>query len=81
LILYLIGKIGADGATYKAWTFSGPGVANITMPQRLTSSNMAVGSRRQWGFSPPMKFTIAFFSPDRAGLTHYMPIQADDDAV
>jgi len=36
LILYLIGQIGADGATYKALEFGGKALARITMSQRLT---------------------------------------------
>ena len=42
LILYLIGQIRADGATYKALEFSGEALARMTMPQRLTMANMAV---------------------------------------
>ncbi len=42
LILYLIGKLGADGATYKALEFSGPTIEKMAMNDRFTLSNMAV---------------------------------------
>jgi 3-isopropylmalate/(R)-2-methylmalate dehydratase large subunit len=80
LILYLIGKIGADGATYKALEFSGPGVANITMPQRLTVSNMAVEAGAKVGIFPADEVTMRFLT-EQGRADHYMPVQADDDAV
>jgi len=42
VILYLIGKIGVDGALYQSLEFSGPGLADLTMADRLTISNMAI---------------------------------------
>jgi 3-isopropylmalate/(R)-2-methylmalate dehydratase large subunit len=42
IILHLIGKIGAAGATYKALEYTGDTIENLEMPGRLTIGNMAV---------------------------------------
>jgi 3-isopropylmalate/(R)-2-methylmalate dehydratase large subunit len=42
LVLSLIGRLGADGATYKALEFSGEGAAAISNAGRFTICNMAV---------------------------------------
>ena len=80
LILYLIGKIGADGATYKALEFGGAGVDNISIPQRLTVSNMAVEAGAKVGIFPADEVTRRFLT-EQGRANHYRPIMADDDAV
>jgi len=42
VILYLIGMIGVDGALYQSLEFSGEGLADLSMADRLTISNMAI---------------------------------------
>src|SRR5215813_1076946 len=42
IILHCIGEIGFDGATYRAMQFDGPGVANLSMDDRMTVANMAI---------------------------------------
>src|SRR5213593_3924750 len=42
VILHCIGEIGFDGATYRALQFDGPGVANLSMDDRMTIANMAI---------------------------------------
>ena len=42
IILTLIGNIGVDGALYKALEFTGEAVAQLSMTDRLTISNMAI---------------------------------------
>lgn len=49
LILSLIGDIGADGATYMALEFSGPGAEAMTMSERFTLANMAVEAGAKTG--------------------------------
>ena len=49
LILHLIGEVGADGATYMALEFTGPGAASMSMPERFTLSNMAVEAGAKTG--------------------------------
>lgn len=41
LSLYLIGKIGSDGANYLSIEFHGPGVENLDIADRMTLANLA----------------------------------------
>lgn len=42
VILYLIGKIGVDGALYKSLEFCGDGMRTLSMDDRLCIANMAI---------------------------------------
>ena len=42
LVLKIISDIGVDGANYKAFEFCGEGVHNMSVPDRLAVSNMAI---------------------------------------
>ena len=80
LMLTLIGLLGADGATYKALEFGGPGIDSLPMPGRLTLSNMAVEAGAKAGLMPSDEATREFL----AGLGReacWRPLAADAGAV
>jgi len=52
VVLTLIGKIGVDGALYKSLEFSGDGLKELTMADRLTISNMAIEAGAKNGIFP-----------------------------
>lgn len=79
LILYLIGRIGADGATYKALEFSGDAVSKMPMSQRLTIANMAVEAGAKVGIFPSDNITRKHLEKQGRG-DKFKELHADDGA-
>ena len=80
LILYLIGLIGADGATYKALEFSGSTIENMTMADRFTIANMAVEAGAKAGLFITDEKTRAYLK-ERGREDKFVEIRPDADAV
>ena len=80
LILYVIGEIGADGATYKALEFTGETIRNMTMSERFTLSNMAVEAGAKTGLIESDETTKAYLEEKGRG-EKFRPMSADEDAV
>ncbi len=60
LILYLIGKIGVDGARYRAMEFAGVGISALSMDARFTMCNMAIEAGGKNGIIAPDEKTLAY---------------------
>ena len=78
VILNIIGKIGVDGALYRSMEFTGPGVASLTMDDRLCICNMAVEAGAKNGIFPVDEKTVAYMK----GRSEREPViyTADEDA-
>ena len=78
VILHLIGMIGVDGALYRSLEFTGPGVANLTMDDRLCIANMAIEAGAKNGIFPVDAVTMAYVE----GRFQRTPVvyEADADA-
>ena len=79
VILTIIGKIGVDGALYKSMEFTGPGVASLSMDDRLCICNMAIEAGAKNGIFPVDDVTLAYLE----GRSERKPriFEADSDAV
>jgi 3-isopropylmalate/(R)-2-methylmalate dehydratase large subunit len=78
VILTIIGMIGVDGALYRSMEFSGEGVANLSMDDRLCICNMAIEAGAKNGIFPVDDITRAYM----AGRCERTPVEyaADPDA-
>ena len=79
LILYIISKIGVDGALYASMEFTGPGVSELTMDERFTIANMAIEAGAKNGIFPGDDKTEAYLKA--AGCKDYSFVTPDEDAV
>ena len=78
LILSIIGQIGVDGALYQSMEFTGEGVANLTMDDRLCVCNMAIEAGAKNGIFPVDAITMAYM--EGRGKRKPQIFKADDDA-
>ena len=60
LILYTIGRIGVEGARYRAMEFKGPAIGALPMSDRFTMCNMAVEAGGKNGIIAPDEITRAY---------------------
>lgn len=78
VILHLIGKIGVDGALYRSLEFSGDGIKNLSMDDRLCIANMAIEAGAKNGIFPVDEVTLEYVN-GRA-VRKYQVFEADADA-
>ncbi|HPT42087.1 MAG TPA: 3-isopropylmalate dehydratase large subunit, partial [Candidatus Gastranaerophilaceae bacterium] len=79
LMLYLIGLIGADGATYKALEFCGSTIDNMYMAERFTLANMAVEAGAKAGLFATDEKTKEYLQSRGRG-DKFVEIKPDVDA-
>ncbi|MBQ2264793.1 MAG: 3-isopropylmalate dehydratase large subunit, partial [Oscillospiraceae bacterium] len=79
VILHIIGKIGVDGALYRSMEFTGEGVSELSITDRLTICNMAIEAGAKNGIFPVDEQTLAYIAErsDRKPVVY----EADEDAV
>ena len=88
VILYLISKIGVNGATNCVVEFTGPVVDNFGMEERMTICNMAVEAGATSGICFPDDKTVDYlwefiqdeYKTKEAAIEAYKQWRSDDDA-
>lgn len=60
VILHIIGMIGVDGALYRSMEFSGDGLKNLTMEDRLCMANMAIEAGAKNGIFAVDEVTLEY---------------------
>ena len=80
LMLYLIGKLGADGCSYKSVEFYGDSIQSLSISERMTITNLAMEMGVKCAFIPPDEKTEEYLAGRLDGKS-YQPVFADADAV
>lgn len=78
IILYIIGKIGVDGALYKAMEFAGSAISALSIDSRLSICNMAIEAGGKNGIIAADDKTIAYVA-ERSNRP-YTVYESDNDA-
>ena len=79
LILHIIGRIGVDGALYKAMEFTGETIGKLPMADRLSMANMAIEAGAKNGIFAPDAITKEYVK--KRAKRDYKFYSSDADAV
>ncbi|MBS7247118.1 MAG: 3-isopropylmalate dehydratase large subunit [Candidatus Jordarchaeales archaeon] len=79
LVLTVIGKVGADGATYMAVEYTGSTVKELSLDSRMTLCNMAVEMGGKTGLVAPDEKVVGFLK-EREITEGYELLASDEDA-
>ncbi|MEM1579253.1 MAG: 3-isopropylmalate dehydratase large subunit [Archaeoglobaceae archaeon] len=79
LVLYLIGKIGADGADYRALEFHGDCVKKMAVDERLTIANMTIECGAKAGIFESDEKTRIFLA-ELGREKDFAELKAEEDA-
>lgn len=79
LILNIIGRIGVDGALYKAMEFTGETISKLPMSDRLSMANMAIEAGAKNGIFAPDAITTQYV--EKRARRPYKFYCSDTDAV
>lgn len=82
VILHCIGEIGFDGATYRAMQFDGPGVAGLSIDDRMTIANMAIeagGKNGVFEFDGKTEEYVNYRTRLNGTKATYEPVPRDQD--
>jgi 3-isopropylmalate/(R)-2-methylmalate dehydratase large subunit len=79
LVLYTIGDIGVDGATYKAMEFVGEAIEELPLSDRMTMCNMAIEAGAKSGIVKPDKKTLEYV--EGRAKRSFQAFESDPDAV
>lgn len=78
-ILYIISKIGVDGALYKAMEFAGSTVERLSMDSRFAMANMAIEAGAKSGIFPVDDKTMSYVSERARRKAKVFASDADAD--
>ena len=79
LILFLIGEVTADGATYMAAEYCGEAISDLSVDARFTISNMAIEMGAKCGLMEADDKTVEWVK--KHSRKEFVPVSADADAV
>jgi 3-isopropylmalate/(R)-2-methylmalate dehydratase large subunit len=82
IILYVIGDIGFDGATYRAMQWEGPGVNSLSMDDRMTIANMAIEAGGKNGVFPCDQKTLDYVNErirENGTKSEFTPVEIDSE--
>ncbi|HNX64463.1 MAG TPA: 3-isopropylmalate dehydratase large subunit [Oscillospiraceae bacterium] len=77
VILHIIGMTGVDGALYKSMEFSGEGLKNLSMDDRLSMANMAIEAGAKNGIFEVDDITLQYVKDKVSREYKYYSADAD----
>lgn len=80
LALWLIGQLGAEGASYQALEFGGPAIEALDVDGRMTICNMAVEAGAKTGIVASDEQTRSFLA-EMGRSVEWVPLAPDADAL